>query len=123
MTRHAKNAIVMTNTPARRSKASPLPQDAPERNAERRAKIARALDACIRDKGYSATSLTDIALRARMSPSHIRYYFDGKEEILEFYLEATCEEITREISAIARHTPAQWLDDFTAYFFGNPTVT
>ncbi len=90
---------------------------------DRRVLIANAMDNCIRDKGYAATTLTDIAVKAAMSPSHIRYYFDGKEEILEFYLEATCDEITREISAIARRTPAQWLDDFTAYFFGNPAMT
>jgi AcrR family transcriptional regulator len=91
--------------------------------SDRRVLIANAMDNCIRDKGYAATTLTDIAVKAGMSPSHIRYYFDGKEEILEFYLEATCAEITREIAAIARRAPAQWLDDFTAYFFGNPAMT
>lgn len=94
-----------------------------EGGADRRVRIANAMDNCIRDKGYAATTLTDIAVEAAMSPSHIRYYFDGKHEILEFYLEATCEEITREISAIARRTPAQWLDDFTAYFFGSPAMS
>jgi AcrR family transcriptional regulator len=91
--------------------------------ADRRVRIANAMDNCIRDKGYAATSLTDIAVKAAMSPSHIRYYFDGKAEILEFYLDAMCEEIVREISALARRTPAQWLDDFTAYFFSNPAMT
>jgi len=95
----------------------------PGGGTDRRVRIAGAMDNCIRDKGYAATTLTDIAVKAAMSPSHIRYYFDGKEEILEFYLETICEKITRDISAIARRTPAQWLDDFTAYFFGNPTVT
>jgi AcrR family transcriptional regulator len=105
------------------AKLSFLAEKGPDGEAGRRVLIANAMDNCIRDKGYAATSLTDIAVRAAMSPSHIRYYFDGKEQILEFYLEATCEEITREISAIARHTPGQWLDDFTAYFFGNPAMT
>jgi len=90
---------------------------------DRRSLIANAMDSCIRDKGYAATTLTDIAVEAGMSPSHIRYYFDGKEEILEFFLEAICEEIMQGISAIARRTPAQWLDDFTAYFFTNPALT
>lgn len=105
------------------AKLSFLAGKGPEAGADRRVRIANALDNCIRDKGYAATTLTDIAVEAAMSPSHIRYYFDGKPEILEFYLEATCEEITREISAIARRSPAQWLDDFTAYFFGSPAMT
>ncbi|MGD0142993.1 MAG: TetR/AcrR family transcriptional regulator [Rhizomicrobium sp.] len=90
---------------------------------DRRVVIANALYSCIRDKGYAATTLTDIAVRAAMSPSHIRYYFDGKENILEFYLQAACEEIAREIAAIARRTPAQWLDDFVVYFFASPAMT
>jgi AcrR family transcriptional regulator len=105
------------------AKLSFLAGKAPGGGPDRRVLIANAMDNCIRDRGYAATTLTDIAVRAGMSPSHIRYYFDGKEEILEFYLEATCEEITREISAIARRTPAQWLDDFTTYFFDNPAMT
>ena len=55
---------------------------------------------CIREKGYASTSLTDIAIRAQMSPSHIRYYFDGKDAILEYYLETTCADIIRDIRAI-----------------------
>src|SRR5690348_16702150 len=90
---------------------------------DRRSEIALAMDACVRDRGYSATSLTDIAVRAKMSPSHIRYYFDGKEEILEFYLERICEQIIHDIAAIPKTSPQQWLKEFTAYFITNPKMT
>jgi AcrR family transcriptional regulator len=93
------------------------------KSGDRRGKIALAMDACIRAKGYAATSLTDIALKAQMSPSHIRYYFDGKEEILEFYLGAISDQIVHDIEGIPRKTPAQWIKDFTAYFITNPDLT
>jgi len=93
------------------------------KDGDRRGKIALAMDACVRDKGYAATSLTDIALKAQMSPSHIRYYFDGKEEILEFYLAAICDQIVRDVGAIVRKTPEQWAKDFTGYFITNPDLT
>lgn len=113
----------MNKAVARRTKPSPPPVDVSDRSSERRAKIAHALEDCIRENGYAATSLTDIAIGARMSPSHIRYYFDGKEDILEFYLSQTCEEIMREISRIPRDSPEQWLRNFSAYFITNPTMT
>ena len=98
-------------------------EDSLARSDDRRGRIAQAMDACIREKGYAATSLTDIAIKAQMSPSHIRYYFDGKEEILEFYLAAICEQIVRDIDGIPRKTPAQWTSDFTRYFITNPDLT
>jgi AcrR family transcriptional regulator len=48
-----------------------------EQNKERRGKILQALHRCISKRGFSRSSLTDIAIEAGMSPSHIRYYFEG----------------------------------------------
>jgi AcrR family transcriptional regulator len=98
--------------------------DGPIRDtSDRRGVIAQAMDACIREKGYAATSLTEIAIKARMSPSHIRYYFEGKEEILEFYLAAICDQIVRDIEGISRKSPQQWIGEFTRYFITNPDLT
>ena len=89
---------------------------------DRKGKIALALDDCIREKGYAGTSLTDIALKAQMSPSHIRYYFESKEQILEFYLEAICAQLIHDIAKIPKKTPLRWVKDFTAYFITNPEL-
>lgn len=89
---------------------------------DRKGKIALALDECIREKGYAGTSLTDIALKAQMSPSHIRYYFESKEQILEFYLEAICAQLIHDISKIPMKKPQQWVKEFTAYFITNPEL-
>lgn len=94
-----------------------------EHAEDRRAKIALAMDDCVREKGYSATSLTDIAVKAKMSPSHIRYYFDGKEEILEFYLARVCDQIIHDIGNIPKRSPLQWLRQFTGYFITHPNMT
>jgi len=89
---------------------------------DRRGRIALALDDCIREKGFAGTSLTDIAIKAQMSPSHIRYYFESKEQILEFYLAAICDQLIRDITAIPKKTPLQWAKHFTAYFIANPEL-
>ncbi len=90
---------------------------------ERHRSIFRALYNCIRKKGFTRSSLTDIALEAGMSPSHIRYYFDGKNSILESYLEQTCEQILAQIRAIDVSDPLHWFEDFTEFFVGNPWIT
>jgi AcrR family transcriptional regulator len=89
---------------------------------DRRAQIAEALNACIGKQGYAATSLTDIAVAAGMSPSHLRYFFVTKEGILEFYFERLCDEIIAAIMHIPRTTPEDWLDRFAAYIIGTPRV-
>jgi AcrR family transcriptional regulator len=76
----------------------------------------------MREKGYAGTSLTDVALAAQMSPSHIRYYFDGKDAILEHYFEAHCRHIVADIRAIPTDDPADWFDRYCAYFIRNPHI-
>lgn len=94
-----------------------------ELSADRRARIVQALHRCIREKGYASTSLTDIAIRAAMSPSHIRYYFDGKDAILEYYLQITCDDIVRDIRAIEDEDPLGWLRKFSDYYIRNPRIS
>jgi AcrR family transcriptional regulator len=94
-----------------------------EQNKERRGKILQALHRCISKRGFSRSSLTDIAIEAGMSPSHIRYYFEGKDAILEAYLAQTCDEILERIGAIATEDPRAWFEEFTTFFVGNPWIT
>ena len=90
---------------------------------DRRQRIVEGLDQCIREHGVAGTSLTDIAAAAKMSPSHIRYYFQSKEEILEYYLASLSEEILAEIGRMERSSPEQWLNTFSDYFSSNPRVS
>jgi AcrR family transcriptional regulator len=67
--------------------------------------------------------LTDIAIRAGMSPSHIRYYFDGKDAILRYYFEALCVHLLTEIQKIKFANERQWLRDFSRFYVGNPRIS
>ena len=51
--------------------------------AERRARILDALRRCILRQGYAATSFNELAQEAGMSPSHVFYYFQGKDAVLQ----------------------------------------
>lgn len=90
---------------------------------DRREEIVRALHRCIREQGYARTSLTDIALKAKMSPSHIRYYFEGKDAILEHYFGNACRQIIAGIRAIKAATPVEWLHEFVDFFIANPRMS
>src|ERR1700690_2702141 len=103
-------------------RASFFSSEAFQKSEDRRGRIALALDECIREKGFAATSLTDIALKAKMSPSHIRYYFESSEEIIEFYFGAIKDQILLDIKSIPHTSPKQWIEDFTQYFIANPEI-
>ena len=90
---------------------------------DRKQAIVQALHRCIREQGYARTSLTDIALKAGMSPSHIRYYFDGKEAILRHYFAHLCRDLLAQIRAIPTEDPSAWLARFARFHFGNARIS
>jgi AcrR family transcriptional regulator len=53
-----------------------------EDNSDRRIVILRGLWRLMLEKGYASTTLTDVARKARLSPSHLAYYYPNKEAIL-----------------------------------------
>jgi AcrR family transcriptional regulator len=85
---------------------------------ERRAAIVEALDRCIRAKGYAHTSLNDLAAAAGMSPSHVLYYFSGKEAVLELFFRVAGEAILADVQAYRADAPAAQIDALARYFFG-----
>lgn len=85
---------------------------------ERRRVIVEALDRCIRAKGYAHTSLNDLAAEAGMSPSHLHYYFTGKEAVLELYLRVAGDTLLADVRAFASDPPDARIDAIAAYFFG-----
>jgi AcrR family transcriptional regulator len=67
-----------------------------QKSFERRAAIGRALYKSIRKKGFAQTKLQDIAELADMTPSHVRYYFDGTRDILKWYFAETCKQFNQQ---------------------------
>lgn len=112
----------MSERARKKSSNQDIEIDSPE-PTDRRRLIIRSLSRCIREKGYTKTSLTDIAVAAGMSPSHIRYYFDGKDAILESYLRESCAGILEGIRNIPTDDPDSWMKEFTAYFIANSWIT
>ena len=69
------------------------------RGDKRRKLILRALHDCIIDKGYAKTTLANIARVAEMYPSHLLYYYEGKDAILVHYFKNVSEKILQRIDS------------------------
>lgn len=86
---------------------------------DRRHAISRSLYSCITEQGYANTTLTDIAERAGMTPSHVGYYFDDKAAILLHYTRDLCERIVAGFPTLdADRSAGQLIDDVVAFCFG-----
>lgn len=89
------------------------------RGEHRRRKIFRALHDCIIARGYSNTTLGDIASQAGMSPSHLLYYFPGKERILEDYFADVAEWFLQRIEDIAGQPREDQVELWARLWFGH----
>jgi len=84
---------------------------------ERRRKIIRALRDCMLAKGYSATTLTDVARAAGMKPSHIFYYFKGKDAILSAFFDMAAARLMERVRALEPEPFERRLDRFADLWF------
>ncbi len=86
---------------------------------DRRLAISRALYSCITEQGYANTTLTDIASRAQMTPSHVGYYFDDKAAILVHYTRGLCERIVDGFPELdPERSPDRLIEDVVTFCFG-----
>lgn len=93
------------------------------RGERRRKLIFRSLHACIIKKGYAKTTLADIAESADMSPSHLLYYFKGKEAILEEYFQNVALQILERLDSFTEHPPREQIDLLSELFFSGAGIT
>ena len=84
----------------------------------RRELIVEALLERMLAQGFAATTLADVARAARMSPSHLLYYFRGKEDILAACFEGVTAQITTGLAALDAEPVERRLDKVAEYFFG-----
>ena len=95
---------------------SSLPEKKVKRTTQknnRRMTVFRSLHDRIIEKGYASTTLEDIARGADMSPSHLLYYFNGKEDVLEQYFQYVSERFLDRVQSLTNHPPSQQLKEFT----------
>ena len=92
------------------------------RGDERRKRILAALHDCIIDKGYPKTTLADIAQAASMTPSHLLYYFRGKDAILEQYFQNVADRILVRIDEFSTQSPERQIDLLGGLFFAGKGI-
>lgn len=102
---------------------TPGPATRETMGGKRRDVIFRALHDCVVDKGYAATSLADIARRADMSPSHLLYYFPGKDALLVQYFTAMKRRIMSRLESIRHEPPARQVDLLARLFFSGSAIS
>ncbi len=93
------------------------------RGENRRKKIFRSLHDCIIKKGYAKTTLAEIAKSAGMSPSHLLYYFKGKDAILEDYFQKVALQIVERLDSFREHSPEEQIDLLAQLFFSGAGIT
>ena len=93
------------------------------RGEKRRKLIFRSLHDCIIRKGYAKTTLAEIAESAQMSPSHLLYYFKGKEAILEDYFQNVALQILERLESFREYPPQEQIDYLTELFFAGDGIT
>jgi AcrR family transcriptional regulator len=90
--------------------------------SDRRIVILRALWGLILKKGYANTSLTDIARKARISPSHLVYYFRTKEAILLELYRALFKALLSGITTHGDEPAAEQCERLASYAFLEPAM-
>ena len=104
-------------------KIVPLKPRVGQRSDKRRERILKALHHCILDKGYAKTTLTDVAKVADMYPSHLLYYFKGKDAILEHYFQNVADKILVRIDGFRNEEPERQIELLTELFFAGKGIT
>jgi len=90
--------------------------------SDRRIVILRALWRLMLEKGYASTSMTDVARKARLSPSHLAYYFPTKEAILLELFAALSEALLSDLTSQRDEPPIEQCHRLANYAFREPKI-
>ena len=77
------------------------------KSAATRQRILDVAAATFLRKGYTATTLNDIAKASRLRAGSLYYHFDGKEQLLDAVLELGVERLFRAVRAAVEAVPAE----------------
>jgi AcrR family transcriptional regulator len=99
------------------------PAGAARRGDQRRREIFRALHDCVIAQGYAKTTLADVARAAGISPSHLLYYYPGKDAILEKYFADVSQRIVERMRGFESEGPERRIFLLAELFFGGRKVT
>lgn len=93
------------------------------RGGERRRRILKGLHDCVIEHGYAKTTLADVARSADMSPSHLLYYFSGKDAILKEYFEGVAARIRTRIDGFRGEAVRRQIELLAELFFAGKGIT
>ena len=93
------------------------------RGGERRRRILKGLHDCVIEQGYAKTTLADVARSADMSPSHLLYYFSGKNAILKEYFERVAARIRERIDGFRGEDVRHQIELLAELFFAGKGIT
>ena len=93
------------------------------RGGKRRKRIFKALHDCIIEKGYAKTTLAEVAHSAQMTPSHLLYYFSGKDAILEDFFESVAQRIVERMEGFQSETAERRIELLADLFFAGKGIT
>ena len=108
---------------ARNAKAADTIPLAGGRGGNRREHILEAFHDCIIEKGYSKTTLRDVARTAGMTASHLLYYFSGKDAILEHYFDVVSKRIMKRIDSFRNDSPLRQAELLADLFFAGKGIS
>jgi AcrR family transcriptional regulator len=101
-----------------------IPQEkGSSRGDKRRKLILSALHGCIIEKGYAKTTLADVAEAAGMYPSHLLYYYNGKEAVLEHFFQNVSARITTRIDDFQSELPEEQIRLIAELFFAGAGIS
>ena len=106
-----------------RTAASPNSEGRKSRGDARRRRIFRSLHDCILEKGYVKTTLADVAQGADMTASHLLYYFQGKEDVLEQYFQSVSDQFVRRLEEMGALAPPERIVALADFWFRGETGT
>jgi AcrR family transcriptional regulator len=86
-------------------------------SSKRRATIINALKRCIIEKGYAETTLKDLANAAKMSPSHLLYYYPNKEQVLLALADELFEPVFENVSEYRDESPEERIHVLVEFMF------
>ncbi len=109
--------------PAQTDNRSNNRPNAQRRGVQRRRRIFKSLHDNILARGYVKTTLAEIAEGAGMTASHLLYYFNGKEDILEQYFANVSVRFLERIDGFGAQPPQQQLQSLADFWFKGETST
>jgi AcrR family transcriptional regulator len=115
--------MIKSRSRSARKGSDPVPEVDGEKLKDRRKTIVAALRRCMLTKGYAETRLTDLARAAGISVSHLLYYFESKEAVLEEVCEEVVDQTLTEVTSYRDDPPEERIHILVDHVFVRSVIS